>query len=416
MKILVVGNGGREHAIGWKLKQNPGVELHFAPGNAGTAEIGKNIDINVNEIDKLVDFAKQNEIDITVVGPEAPLTIGIVDEFNKNGLRVFGPSIKGAKLEGSKIYAKQFMSKYDIPTAEYDVVTSLDTGLQLLEKRKYPLVIKADGIAAGKGVLICEDKEQAKVALRDMMNKTMFGDAGKSVVIEEFLVGKEVSLLCFTDGETILPMETASDYKRALDNDMGTNTGGMGSISPSPYYTSGLGDDIANKTLHGIKCEGFDYRGVIYIGLILTDHGPKVVEYNARFGDPETEALMPRLETDLVEIINATIDKRLSECKLSWKNQKAVCVMITSEGYPDAYETGFDITIPETKSIVFHGATSKVDCDSKKTDGKILTSGGRVLAVTALDETFEDARKIAYNDVKNIKFQGNTYRTDIGLF
>jgi len=413
MKILVIGSGGREHAIGWKLKQNPWVELYFAPGNGGTAEIGTNVDIKVDEIDKLVDFAKENDIYMTIVGPEVPLTMGIADEFNRCCLRIFGPSAEGAKLEGSKAYAKQFMNKYDIPTARYDVVSSIDDGLKVLNESNYPLVIKADGLAAGKGVIICDDKVQAEVALRDMLDNSIFGDAGSSVVIEEFLVGKEVSLLCFTDGETIIPMETASDYKRALDNDMGANTGGMGSISPSPYYTSGLGDESAQKTLHGIKSEGFDYRGVIYIGLILTADGPKVLEYNARFGDPETEALLPRLETDLVKIMSATIDKRLSECNLCWSDKKAVTVIMTSEGYPDKYNVGFDIMIPETKSIVFHAGTSLVDCESGASN-KIVTAGGRVLAATALGGNFSEARDIVYNDVASIDFQGRTYRSDIG--
>jgi len=414
MKILVAGSGGREHAIGWKLKQNPCVELYFAPGNGGTAAIGENVNIKVDEIDKLVELAKEKEIDMTVVGPEVPLTMGIVDEFNKNGLLIFGPSAEGAKLEGSKTFAKQFMNKYDIPTAKYDVVTSIDAGLKVLDESNYPLVIKADGLAAGKGVIICENREQAESTLRDILDNSIFGDAGSSVVIEEFLVGKEVSLLCFTDGETIVPMETASDYKRALDNDMGANTGGMGSISPSPYYTRGLGDEIAQKTLHGIKSEGFDYRGVVYIGLILTSNGPKVLEYNARFGDPETEALLPRLETDLVKIMTYTIEKRLSECNLRWSDKKAVCVVMTSKGYPDAYDVGFDITIPETSSIVFHAGTSLVDGESEACN-KVVTAGGRVLAVTALGDSFDVARDAVYDDIGKIEFKGNTYRRDIGL-
>jgi len=408
MRILIIGGGGREHAIGWKLKQSPGVELFFAPGNGGTAKIGVNKKINVDEINKLADFAKANKIDMTVVGPELPLTMGVADEFNKRGLRIFGPGAKGAQLEGSKAFAKMFMQKYNIPTARYDTVTNLSDGLKILKHSKYPLVIKADGLAAGKGVIICADKAEAETALRDMLEAGIFGEAGNKVVIEEFLTGKEVSLLCFTDGETILPMETASDYKRALDNDMGANTGGMGSISPSPYYSPGLAVDITQKTLEGIKKEGFDYRGVIYIGLILTSEGPKVLEYNARFGDPETEALLPRLETDLAEVISAVINKRLSECKLRWSNDKAISVIMTSEGYPGTYKTGFEIDIPKTDSIVFHAGTSE-------NDGKTITSGGRVLAVTALGKDFNEAREIAYTDIKKIKFYGSAYRTDIGL-
>ena len=408
MRVLVIGGGGREHAIGWKLKQNPNVELYFAPGNGGTIEIGENISISVDEVSKLADFAEANKIDMTVVGPELPLTMGVTDEFNTRGLKIFGPGAAGAQLEGSKAFAKQFMQKYNIPTARYDTVTNLNDGLKILEQSNYPLVIKADGLAAGKGVMICADKADAETALRDILETGIFGEAGNVVVIEEFLTGKEVSLLCFTDGDTIIPMETASDYKRANDNDMGANTGGMGSISPSPYYTPGLAVDIAQKTLAGIKKEGFDYRGVIYIGLILTSEGPKVLEYNARFGDPETEALLPRLETDLVEVISAVIEKRLSECKLQWNNDKAVSVIMTSEGYPAAYKTGYEIEIPTTESMVFHAGTSIKD---KKT----VTNGGRVLAVTALGKDFNEARETAYNDIKEINFHGNTYRTDIGL-
>jgi phosphoribosylamine--glycine ligase len=408
MRILIIGSGGREHAIGWKLKQNPDVRLYFAPGNGGTSQIGENISIKADEITKLADFAETQQIEMTVAGPELPLTLGVTDEFNRRGLRIFGPGMEGAKLEGSKAFAKKFMQKYNIPTAKYDTVSRLEDGMNLLTRCNYPLVVKADGLAAGKGVIICADKDGAEAVLKDMLEADVFGEAGSTVIIEEFLIGKEVSLLCFTDGETIIPMETASDYKRALDNDMGANTGGMGSISPSPYYTPGLGDEIARKTLEGIKQEGFDYRGVIYIGLVLTTQGPKVLEYNVRFGDPEAEALLPRFESDLVEIFNATIDKRLSECKLHWNDKKAVSVIMTSEGYPDTYQTGYEVNIPKTKSFVFHAGTSSEN-------GKTLTTGGRVLAITALGTDFEDARKTVYEDIERIRFKGKTYRTDIGL-
>ena len=408
MKILVIGSGGREHAIGRKLTQNPDARLYFAPGNGGTSQIGENISIKVDEIAKLADFAEAEKIEMTIVGPELPLTLGVTDEFYRRGLRIFGPGMDGAKLEGSKAFAKEFMKKYNIPTARYNAVSSLEDGMNLLAQRDFPLVIKVNGLAAGKGVIICTDKKDAEAALKDMLEANTFGEAGSTVIIEEFLVGKEVSLLCFTDGETIIPMETASDYKRALDNDMGANTGGMGSISPSPYYTQGLGDEIAQRTLEGIKQEGFDYRGVIYIGLILTSQGPRVLEYNARFGDPETQALLPRLESDLLEIFSATIDKRLSECKLQWNDKKAVSVVMTSEGYPAAYQTDYEIDIPKTKSTVFHAGTTTEN-------GKAITSGGRVLAVTALGTDFEEARKTVYEDIEKIRFKGNTYRTDIGL-
>ena len=413
-KILIIGSGGREHAIGWKLKQNPEVELYFAPGNGGTASIGKNVDIKVDEIIKLADFAAEQGIKQTIAGPELPLTLGVADEFNRRGLRIFGPGAAGARLEGSKAYAKQFMKKYDIPTAGYNAVSNLDEGMKILEKSNYPLVIKADGLASGKGVLICADETEAGVVLKDMMEREVFGEAGSTVVIEEFLAGKEVSLLCFIDGITILPMDTASDYKRALDNDMGANTGGMGSISPSPYYSPGLGDDIAQKTLNGIKAEGFDYRGVIYIGLILTTDGPKVLEYNARFGDPETQALLPRLESDLLEIMNAVTDKRLSEYQLNWSDEKAVSVVLTSEGYPGEYKTGLPIEIPKTKSIVFHAGTTVCVPQESEVPSPCFTSGGRVLAVTATGKSFNEAREIVYGDIAGIKFPGCTYRNDIG--
>ena len=408
MKILIIGSGGREHAIGWKLKQNPDNLLYFAPGNGGTSQIGENINIKVDEITKLADFAEKQEIEMTVVGPELPLTLGVTDEFNRRGLRIFGPGIEGARLEGSKAFAKKFMQKYDIPTANYDAVTCFVDGMNMLAHHRYPVVIKADGLAAGKGVIICTNKWEAEAALKDMLEANTFGEAGSTVIIEEFLTGKEVSLMCFTDGETIIPMETASDYKRALDKDRGANTGGMGSISPSPYYSDGLGNEIAQKTLQGLKQEGFDYRGVIYIGLILTPDGPKILEYNARFGDPETEALLPRLESDLAEILSATADKRLSECKLHWNDKKAVSVIITSEGYPGTYETGYEIDIPETKSTVFHAGTTT---ENEKT----ITSGGRVLSITALGTDFEEARRVVYEDAEKIRFEGKTYRTDIGL-
>ena len=407
MKILIIGSGGREHAIGWKLVQTRGVELFFAPGNGGTDKLGVNIDIDAGDINRLADFAKSQKIDMTVVGPELPLTLGIADEFKKHGLRIFGPGKEGAQLEGSKAFAKKFMRKYNIPTAEYNTVSTLNEGLDILSRSGFPLVIKADGLAAGKGVMICTGKSEAETALQEIMESKIFGEAGSTVVIEEFLQGKEVSLLCFTDGETIIPMEPASDYKRALDNDEGANTGGMGSISPSPYYTPGLADDIVQKTLEGIKKEGFDYCGVIYIGLILTPDGPKVLEYNARFGDPETEALLPRLDSDLVSIMEAVIDKQLEKIRIKWSDKKAVSVVLTSHGYPGVYETGYPVVVPETESIVFHAGTIKKD-------GQIVTCGGRVLAVTAMGESFDEARQIVYADIKKIDFKGNTYRSDIG--
>ena len=407
MNVLVVGKGGREHAIGWKLKQNPDITLYFAPGNAGTAEIGENVKIDVKDIDKLAEFAQTRHIDLTIVGPELPLTMGITDVFKKRGLRIFGPDVLGAMLEGSKTFAKEFMGRHGIPTAKYVVATSVRQGLSAAKMLSYPAVIKEDGLAAGKGVTICQNKAEAKATLKKIFD-TSSGSTCNKVVVEECLVGKEISLLCFTDGETIVPMETASDYKRALDNDMGLNTGGMGSISPSPYYKDGMCSEIVEKTFNGIKAEGFDYRGVIYIGMIVTNEGAKVLEYNVRFGDPEIEAILPRLESDLLEVVNAVVDKRLAECKLKWCEKHAISVVMASEGYPNTYNIGYKISIPETNSIVFHAGTALQD-------GKVVTSGGRVLSLTALGADFEEARKIVYADIEKIEFQGSNFRRDIGI-
>ena len=406
-KVLIIGNGGREHAIGWKLGQNPNLKLYFAPGNGGTAELGENVNINVEEIKKLADFAESHKIDLTIVGPELPLTLGVADEIRNRGLKVFGPGKEAAKLEGSKSFAKNFMQKYEIPTAEFESVTSLEEGKEVLLSKNFPLVLKADGLAAGKGVMVCNSISEATSVLESMLHEGKFGEAGNRVVIEEFLEGKEVSLLCLTDSETIVPLETASDYKRALDKDLGANTGGMGCISPSPYYTPRLGDEIAEKTLEGLKAEGLDYQGVLYIGLILTYDGPKVLEYNARFGDPETQVLLPRLETDLYEAALAVSQKCLSDCELKWKNDKAINVVMASGGYPGEYETGHEIEIKKTKGTIFHAGT-------KIENEKLLTDGGRVLSVTALGESFDSARKAVYSDLKNITFKGAAFRKDIG--
>jgi len=410
MNVLIVGGGGREHAIGWKLNQNPDINLYFAPGNAGTSTLGESVNISENDIDCIAEFAHTRHIDLTVVGSELPLVLGIVDVFHKRGLRIFGPDVLGAMLEGSKVFAKDFMSKYDIPTAEHVVVTSVRQGLSALRKFSYPSVIKVDGLADGKGVTICHNRAEAKQTLKNIFDNHIYGEAGNKAVIEEYLKGDEISLLCFTDGETILPMETASDYKRVGDNDTGMNTGGMGSISPSPYYKDGMCDEIARKTLEGIKAEGFDYRGVLYIGIIVTAGGPMVLEYNVRFGDPEAEAILPRMETDLSEIMNAVIDRRLNDYTLKWNDNYAVSVVIASEGYPNTYNIGYKVSVPEdTKSIVFHAET-------KLFDGDIVTNGGRVVVLTALGEDFDKAREAVYGDIAKIEFQGSNYRKDIGLF
>lgn len=412
MRILIVGSGGREHAIGWKVKQSQNAgQMFFAPGNGGTAELGTNIDIGANEIEKLADYVVEHQIDLTIVGPEAPLGLGIADVFRKRGLKIFGPDKNGAQLETSKAFAKSFMEKYGIPTARYEVYTDVRLAARALENWEYPLVIKADGLAAGKGVIICETKDSALEAINQIMHKKAFGSSGDTIIIEEFLEGREVSLLCFTDGITIVPMESAADYKRALDNDEGLNTGGMGSISPAPYYKDEMGADIAKKTLQGIQAEGFDYRGVIYIGLMVTDKGSKVIEYNARFGDPEIEALMLRLNSDLLDIVSAIERKTLSSLSIDWKPDPAVCVVITSGGYPGAYEQGHTITMssPQNNAVVFHSGTSLEN-------GILRTAGGRVFMVCATGKTMEQSRISAYENVKKIQFEKCAYRKDIGLW
>ena len=410
MKILIVGSGGREHAIGMKLLESPKTrELYFAPGNGGTAGIGSNIPIKADEIEKLKDFALREKIDLTIVGPEVPLMMGITDLFQGAGLRIFGPDKKGARLEASKSFAKEFMEKYKIPTGAYKRFTDSQEALAYLQKSDYPAVIKADGLAAGKGVVICEDYKTAEKAIKEIMEDKIFGDQGSTIIIEEFLEGKEVSLLCFTDSKAIVPMASASDYKKAYDHDQGPNTGGMGCISPSPYYEEGSCDYIAQKTLEGIQKEGMDVKGVVYIGLIMTKDGPKVLEYNMRFGDPETEVLLIRMETDLAEIIDQIIDKNLSKTKIKWTDQKALTVIMAAKGYPGTPQTGSLIHMPEAPEGVYayHAGT-------RLADGKILSSGGRVLAISALGQTMEEARKKAYGFIEKIEFPKSFYRKDIG--
>lgn len=409
MKVLIVGSGGREHALGYKIKESTKVsKLYFAPGNAGTLDLGENVDIPVTDIHKLKAFALEQKMDLTVVGPELPLTLGIVDTFKAENLLVFGPGKAAARLEGSKAFSKAFMKKHEIPTAAYEVFDDLEKAREYILEASYPLVIKADGLAAGKGVLICNTLSEAEQVLEDLMTNKIFGEGGTKVVIEEFLQGKEVSLLCLTDGKTILPLDSASDYKRAFDNDLGLNTGGMGSISPSPYYGNEA-DEIVAKTLLGIQQEALDYNGVIYIGLMLTADGPKVIEYNARFGDPETEALLPRLESDLFEHLYDTAAGRLSETKIRWADKVGITVIMASQGYPEAYEVGEVITLPALGEdrLIFH-------CGTRAHQGQVLSNGGRVLAITALAATFEEARIKAYETIDKIRFNNSFYRKDIG--
>ena len=415
MKILVVGSGGREHAISWKLKQSPRVtELYCAPGNAGISQIAQCVAISAEDIDGLLDFALKNEIDLTVVGPEVPLTMGIVDLFEKHQLKIFGPSQAAAEIEGSKAFSKDLMQKYHIPTAKYGVFTQVEEAKAFLETVGIPCVVKADGLAAGKGVLICESKEEAQHAIEDILVDNKFGAAGSRVVIEEFLVGQEVSMLAFTDGKTIKPMVSAQDHKRIFDGDQGLNTGGMGAYSPAPIYTDDIHafvvEHVLQPTVDAMAAEGRPFAGVLYAGLMLTADGPKVLEFNARFGDPETQAILPRLETDLVDIMLAVVEKRLEQQPIQWSADACVCVVMASGGYPESSEKGVPIQgLAEAgqKALVFHAGTARKE-------ETIVTNGGRILGISALGEDIAAAIDKAYQAVHEIQFNHMQYRTDIG--
>lgn len=414
MKVLVVGSGGREHALVYKLKQSSLVsDVFCAPGNAGIENIARCVDIDVDDIEGLKSFAKANEIGLTVVGPEVPLVLGIVDEFEKEGLKIFGPNKKCAAFEGSKALTKRFLEKYKIPTAKYLEVTSYEEGMRNLENFGYPVVVKADGLAAGKGVIICENREMAQNALKDIMVDKVFGSAGTSVVIEEFLTGTELSSLCFVDGNKIIPMESARDYKPAYDNDEGLNTGGMGNYSPNKIFDDKLNAKIRTKILDpilaGFKKEELDYKGVLFIGLMVENGEPKVLEFNVRFGDPETQAVMLRLDSDLANIMLNTADGILEEEDIKWSENPSVCVVMVSGGYPDKYEKGKVISGLNSVSdeiVVFHAGTKMVD-------GNVVTDGGRVLNICATGETLEEAREKVYNEVNKITFDGAYFRNDI---
>lgn len=415
MKILVIGSGGREHALCWKISKSKRVDkIYCAPGNGGTANVAENIDIKPDDIDSLLDFALNENIDLTVVGPEDPLVMGIADRFMENGLRVFGPTKKGAILEGSKIYSKEFMDKYNIPTGKYSCFNDLDKALKSLNEFDYPLVVKADGLCLGKGVVIAEDRKEAEDAIKMMMEDKKFGEAGASIILEEFLTGVEASLLCFVGGDRIIPMESAKDYKSIFEGDKGPNTGGVGCFSPNPILTEELEKTIETEILEnikiGMKSEGMDFKGILFIGLMLTEKGPKVLEFNVRFGDPETEVLLPRLESDIVEVFQKTIDGTLREDDLKWSNKKCLTVVLTSGGYPLKYEKGKEITglnSLDEDVILFHNGT-------KIQDGKLLTNGGRVLSVTCLGDSLEEAKEKAYRNVERIHFDSMYYRKDIG--
>ena len=418
MKVLIVGGGGREHAIAWKVAQSPRVDkLYCAPGNAGIAEVAECVDIGVMEFDKLVAFAKEKEIDLTVVAPDDPLAAGAVDAFEAAGLRAFGPRANAAILEGSQAFSKDLMKKYGIPTAAYETFNTPEAALRYLETAPMPIVLKADGLALGKGVLICKDREEAKAGVKTLMLDKQFGSAGDRIVVEEFMTGREVSVLSFVDGKTIKIMTSAQDHKRAKDGDQGLNTGGMGTFSPSPFYTDEVDayckEHIYQKTVDAMRAEGREFKGIIFFGLMLTEKGPKVLEYNARFGDPETQVVLPRMKNDLVELFEACIDGTLENVELEFEDNAAVCVVLASDGYPEKYEKGYKISgLEKFKDAdgyyVFH-AGSKFDAD-----GNIVTNGGRVLGVTATGKDLKEARANAYKATEWVEFGNKYMRSDIG--
>jgi len=417
VKILVVGGGGREHALVWKISQSSLVDkIYCAPGNAGISRLAECVEIDPEDIQSLVNFAEKESIDLTVVGPEAPLVMGIVDEFEERGLKIFGPRKKAAQIEGSKVFAKRLMEKYNIPTAKYRVFDDAAAAKDYLKDFVGPVVVKAEGLAAGKGVVVARNSREAEEAVDKIMVDRAFGEAGNRVVIEDYLEGREVSILAFADGNTVIPMVSAQDHKRVFDNDEGPNTGGMGAFSPSPVYTQELGElvekTIIKKAIEALNKEGIKYKGVLYAGLMITDSGPKVLEFNARFGDPETQVVLPRMKADLVKIMLDVVEEKLEKTKIEWSNEAAVCVIIASGGYPIEYEKGWVINgLDEAEKIdnvmVFHAGT-------RLKQGKIVTDGGRVLGVTALGDDVSSAAQTAYIGVEKINFKFMHYRKDIG--
>ncbi len=417
MKVLIVGSGGREHAIAWKVAQSKRVEkIYCAPGNAGIEEYAECVDIGAMEFDKLTRFAEEKKIDLTVVGMDDPLVGGIVNAFEEKGLRVFGPRQLAAMIEGSKAFSKDLMKKYHIPTAAYENFDNPQKALEYLETAKMPIVLKADGLALGKGVLICNTLEEAREGVKTIMEDKQFGSAGNRMVIEEFMTGREVSVLCFCDGTHVAPMTSAQDHKRAKDGDQGLNTGGMGTFSPSPFYTPEIAafceEKIYKPTMAAMKAEGRDFVGILFVGLMLTEDGPKVLEYNARFGDPEAQVVLPRMKTDIVDVFEACIDGRLDEIQLEFEDNAAVCVVLASDGYPVKYDKGFVIdgldTFKEHEGYYcFHAGT-------KRTDAGIVTNGGRVLGVTAKGSDLKEARANAYKATEWVGFDNKYMRHDIG--
>lgn len=417
MKVLVVGGGGREHALVWKIAQSPLVDqIYCAPGNPGIAGLAECVNIAAEEIDVLLDFAKAEAIDLTVVGPEVPLTLGIVDRFQASGLEIFGPNQAAARIEGSKSFSKDLMAKYAIPTAAYQTFTDRDAAVAYVKEQGAPIVVKADGLAAGKGVIVAMNEAQAIAAIDEIMLDKVFGVAGASVVIEEFMAGEEASFFAFTDGKNILPLASSQDHKRAFDNDEGPNTGGMGAYSPAPVVTSALHDEIVETivkpTVAGMSSDGCPYSGILYVGLMIKDGKPRVVEYNARFGDPEAQPLLMRMKSDIVPFLQACARGNLLQDSIEWHDKAAVCVAMASGGYPASYNKGFEITglddvLAMDNVVVFHAGTSLKD-------GKIVNDGGRVLGVTGLGNTVAEAIDCAYSAVRKISWSGVHYREDIG--
>jgi phosphoribosylamine--glycine ligase len=416
MNVLVVGSGGREHVLAWKIRQSPLVrELYCAPGNGGIADAAQCVDIPADDIERLVGFARDKHIGLTVVGPEGPLVAGIVDAFEAEGLRIFGPNKQASQLEASKVFAKEFMQTYNIPTASFKVFDGLGEAVDFLSIAPFPVVVKADGLAAGKGVLICHNLKEGKEAVKQMMEQRIFKEAGVRVVIEECLSGEEASILAICDGKNYIILDSSQDHKRIFDDDLGPNTGGMGAYSPAPVITEELfrkiGIQIIDPAIRGMYKEGILFKGVLYAGLMVTEEGPFVLEFNVRFGDPEAQAVLPRMRNDLVQVLLASCDGRLDKVKMEWDKRSCVCVVMSSGGYPGKYETGKEIagldTLCDKNTMIFHAGT-------KKTDGKIVTSGGRVLGVTSLGDNIEKAMERAYQAVETVKFDRCFFRRDIG--
>lgn len=414
MKVMVVGGGGREHAIIKKIKENKNVsEIYALPGNGGIAADAVCVDIGAKDIDKITEFAKENKIDYAIVAPDDPLVLGAVDSLQTAGIPCFGPEAKAAIIEGSKIFSKNLMKKYGIPTAAYEVFDNAEEAVKYLEGCKYPTVVKADGLALGKGVIIAQNKEEAFAAVHSMMEDMVFGKSGTKIVIEEFLTGPEVSVLSFTDGNVVVPMISSMDHKRALDNDEGLNTGGMGTVAPNPYYTKEIADECMEKifipTIKAMNEEGRTFKGCLYFGLMITEDGPKVIEYNCRFGDPETQVVLPLLESDLLTVMQAVTNGTLADTEVKFSDKNACCVILASKGYPVKYESGYEIVLPETKEgEVIYVAGAKKDGD------KLLSAGGRVLGVTATGDTLKDAIDRAYDLTGRVKFDNGFCRKDIG--